>query len=580
MVRNKLDISKTALSSFSLLELVKKAEELNRENQKTYTTVFPKDSKRLLSHYCFKPRPIRFTSEGEVEGGLSSLLDSLFDFSFTRSIFASLYSKEGGHCFDPASLFCLELASKVDGYPDYASFCKDLRQEEKGRSYRLFAGIEDSIPGEDDLCHFRYRVGSVPIDSTMDVFVRFLMEFGLIRPELLSTDGQLEPSNSRYRGCAHFCSECEGFPLSEAHRKALSDQIRAGAKRLQITCPFPEAVEKVRKATEKKGKSIEPKVALLEIEHPAEGSPQTPAGQYLAKLLSLDPTQTPPFRIKWSHLKEGPAGELLGRCSKVPSDLEARVGYHMDTQDPQKKERVFGYLQQRTTTINVNLGLELPVVHSTYPANADEGNEFFSHRTKATIPFIDGQVHCLDSGYDQRENYLKLAQNGVIPLIDYNRRREDHSPEALLKRGYDVFGTPYAPCGRLCRSNGYDYQSESRQYVCGLSCPEDERKSCPHAEKVMGYSHRMSFAEYPRLIGPLQRGTERWRFFYGTRTASERTNSYDQEVIEKGRKSKLRGLRAFSFSGAIRTLAQLLSRALNFILNATYTLGRLTALRI
>ena len=465
MARNRLEISKTALSPFSLEELVKKAEELNRENQKTYITTFPKDPGRLLSHYRFEPRPIRFTCEGEVEGGLSHLLGSLFDFSFTRSIFAPLYSKEGGHCFDPASLFFLELASKVDGYPDYASFCKDLRQEEKGRSYRLLAGIEDSIPGEDDLCHFRYRVGSGPIDSTMDVFVRFLLEFGLIRPELMATDGQLEPSNSRYRGCAHFCSECEGFPLTEAHRKILSDQICSGAKRLQITCPFPEVVEKVRKATEKKGNSVEPKVALLEIEHLAEGTPQTTAAQKLAKLLSLDPDQIPPFKIKWFHIKDGPDGVLVGRCSKVPSDPEARVGYHIDTQDPQKKERVFGYLQQRTTTINVNLGLELPVANSTHPANADEGNELFSHRTKAAVPFVDGQVHCLDSGHDQTDNYLKLAQHGVIPLIDYNRRRENHSPEALLKRGYDQFGTPYAPCGRLCRSNGYDYASKSRQYV-------------------------------------------------------------------------------------------------------------------
>ena len=117
-------------------------------------------------------------------------------------------------------------------------------------------------------------------------------------------------------------------------------------------------------------------------------------------------------------------------------------------------------------------------------------------------------------------------------------------------------------------------------YVCGLSCPEDERKSCPHGQKVMGYSHRMSFSEYPRLIGPVQRGTEQWSFFYGTRTASERTNSYDQEVIEKGRKQKLRGLSAFSYSGAIRTLAHLLVRALDFILNVTHTIGSLHPLRI
>ncbi len=204
MARKRLEISQAALSPFSLPELVKKAEELNQETRRTYTTAFPKDPKRLLSHYRFEPRPIRFTSEGEVEGGLSFLLGSLFDFSFTRSIFAPSYSKERGHCFDPASLFFLELASKVDEYPDCASFCKDIRQQEKGRSYRLLAGIEDSIPGEDDLCHSRYRVGTGPLNETMNIFVRFLMEFGLIRAALLSTDGQLEPSHSRYKRLCSF----------------------------------------------------------------------------------------------------------------------------------------------------------------------------------------------------------------------------------------------------------------------------------------------------------------------------------------------------------------------------------------
>ena len=36
----------------------------------------------------------------------------------------------------------------------------------------------------------------------------------------------------------------------------------------------------------------------------------------------------------------------------------------------------------------------------------------------------------------------------------------------------------------------------------------------------------------------------------------------------------MRGLQAFRFAGAIRTLAQLLRRAQNFVLDVTYTLGK------
>jgi hypothetical protein len=84
----------------------------------------------------------------------------------------------------------------------------------------------------------------------------------------------------------------------------------------------------------------------------------------------------------------------------------------------------------------------------------------------------------------------------------------------------------------------------------------------------------MSFKDHPRLIGPIQRGTPAWQRLYGARSASERTNSYDQEVIGKAHPLRMRGLKAFRFAGAIRTLAQLLRRALNFVLDVTYTQGK------
>jgi hypothetical protein len=77
----------------------------------------------------------------------------------------------------------------------------------------------------------------------------------------------------------------------------------------------------------------------------------------------------------------------------------------------------------------------------------------------------------------------------------------------------------------------------------------------------------------PRLMGPIQRGTPAWHHLYAARPASERTNSSDQEVIANGRPLRMRGLNAFRFAGALRTLAQLLRRALHFVLHVTYPLG-------
>jgi hypothetical protein len=575
MSRTALPLSQEHIAPFDLEAFVNEAATLNQRTLEAFTMPFPKGPERWLSHYHFHPRPIEFTAEGEVEGGLSWLLGATIDLSFTRALFAPYSSKEGGHCYDPASSFFLELASRVDRYSDYAHFCTDLRQQDKGRRYRELAGLHEAIPGEDDLSYFRRRVGVEAIEAALSVFVGLFRAFGLITGELLATDGQLEPSCSRFKGCAYFSPACRQLPLDDADRHALGRQLQAGAKRLELRCPFPEVVQKVLHATTKQGKPREPTMALLEIEYAPADSSQPDGRPQLSELLSLPSDQLPPGRITWSRLTKGPQGELWGCCPKVPSDLEARVGYHIDNKDPHKQERIFGYLHQKTTNIAIELGLELPVGTSTYPANASEGSHYQAHRAKVPIPFRAQQVELVDAGYDLVENYQSIRGRGGIPIIAYNPRNEDLSPEALLARGYDAFGTPYAPCGRPCRSNGYDYHADSRQYVCGRPCPLPERERCPHGQKVRGYTHRMSFAEYPRLISPVQRGTATWKILYAARPASERTNSYDQEVIDNGHPPKVRGLKAFRFAGAIRTVAHLLRRALTFILDVTYTLGTL-----
>jgi hypothetical protein len=89
----------------------------------------------------------------------------------------------------------------------------------------------------------------------------------------------------------------------------------------------------------------------------------------------------------------------------------------------------------------------------------------------------------------------------------------------------------------------------------------------------------MSFKDHPRLIGPIQRGSKAWHDLYGSRSSSERTNSDDQEVVGNAHPLRMRGLKAFRFAGATRTLAQLLRRALNFVLDVTYTLGKMSLAR-
>jgi hypothetical protein len=311
--------------------------------------------------------------------------------------------------------------------------------------------------------------------------------------------------------------------------------------------------------------------ALLAIETVPAPQASEPQRQHVATLLGLPQDEIPPLHITWCHLRQGACGELVGSCPKRPSDLEAKIGVPVDTKDPAKTEDVCGYVHLTTTALTPELALALPVGNSTAPANANEGAAFIPHRSTRAVPRLPGQVHLGDSANDVTANSEWLHGKGTVAIFAYNRRNEHVDEASLLKRGYDQNGTPYAPCGRLFHSNGYDYEAPSRQYVCGHQCPPAEQQPCPHRYGVLGYCHRMRFTDHPRLIGPIQRGSQAWQRLYGARSASERTNSYDQEVIGKAHPLRRRGLKAFRFAGAIRTLAPLLHRALNFVLDVTST---------
>ena len=171
----------------------------------------------------------------------------------------------------------LEVAAHVDQYVDHARFCDDLQQADKGRRSRDLAGLHDVIPGEDDLCHCRYRVGDAVVHQTLAVVVELLRTFGLITGELLSTDGQLEPTHARYKGCPYACEGCQQFPVDEAGQQELRDQLQSGATRLQLTCPFPEVVDKVRDATANRVTLATPRSACSRS--------------------NMSPTERPPARI-------------------------------------------------------------------------------------------------------------------------------------------------------------------------------------------------------------------------------------------------------------------------------------------
>jgi len=69
------------------------------------------------------------------------------------------------------------------------------------------------------------------------------------------------------------------------------------------------------------------------------------------------------------------------KCPRMPSDLEAKIDYRRASLNPNKKVKVFGYQAMITTSIEIEIGLELPVGCVTSPADElDESYLIFERK--------------------------------------------------------------------------------------------------------------------------------------------------------------------------------------------------------
>ena len=129
------------LASFSIGNVIKKLNRIRIQINSNYNRPSPKPRIFWLSEYSYQRRYIKIYPDGRIAGGLSRFVSSLIDFSFIRSLVAHKY-KLLGLAYDPVSLFLLELFRYLDKYRDTKAFIQLLRDREKGKHYRLYAGIQ------------------------------------------------------------------------------------------------------------------------------------------------------------------------------------------------------------------------------------------------------------------------------------------------------------------------------------------------------------------------------------------------------------------------------------------------------
>ena len=186
-----------------------------------------------------------------------------------------------------------------------------------------------------------------------------------------------------------------------------------------------------------------------------------------------------------------------------------------------------------------------------------------------------------DAKYDITKNYEYIRAKGSIPVIDYNRRRENLSRQALINRGYDHNGWPFAPCDLLCRPNGFEKQYQRLIFCCFKQCLNLRAAALksvqekydiamgPHIENRTGFTKHMYVKEHPRLINKIPRGSKRYNLIKKIRSASERAYSTMKEDLKILEKPRILNAQRAAILAQMAAIVLLLHRAFKFVVKTS-----------
>jgi hypothetical protein len=580
------------LTRFSLKHISQRLNALNISITLQHQRPFPKPKEQMLSYYSHKSHWVKVFNNGYFNK--ARLLSSLIDFSFIRSLVADAYSAEGGNCYDPVSLFLCDLFRWLENLASMKDFLKVLHDRFSGHPYRVYAGISDTrIPCEADFSHFRLRIGEERYSRIFAILVEILKALDLLSARILSHDGTLVPSFARYRGCTYACREC-------AHIRVSGDFISKTRTKILKLLEEPQSITLGK---EMRSYAKCPKTPLPNDVKPPSiqvcaytllpYNPDTfPEKDQTAKLFGVEQDLAKhnlmllPLRSIISgielNLRDNP---VYVRCPRMPSDVDARVGYRRSKYNPKKKERVFGYQVIIATSIEPETGLEIPIACITKPGSAHDGNYFIHLREqiKWQHPGFTTYLDIGDCGFDETENYTYARAEGSVPIFDYNVRSEDLAHEALHQRGYNQNGWPYAPCKAVCRPNGYEKEHTRLSFTCGKQClthpsliPEPI-SDCPHVGTTLGFATHRQIADAPRLLCEIPRGTKRWRKIRNLRPASERTNATAKADLDILTHPQVMNLQRAAILAQLTCIVVLLKKFLVFVVRITLMLRKAIA---
>lgn len=571
----------TPLKKFDINEVSRKLNSINYQICVANSVPFP--PLKLLSSYRFKKKPVKIMPNGDIQGGLCKMITSLIDFSFVRSLTAPLYSIKGPPPYDPPTLFLLELFRYIENYPSMIEFLKVVRDKDRGRAYRAYAGIHKDIPTKGTFTNFKNRLGAAYYNEIFHILVHLFHQLEMITFDIIAHDGSLYPTRARYHNCPYFSDECEDVRVNgiiDRARNQIMTRLNNLAKvdldksfKIKTKCPcstFPEDNKR-------------PVIEVLNMKLvPDEGDPSD-ENSGLAMLFGVkDLLDKQGLRIQLLHSKLdtiAPDDDTATFCCpKLPKDTDARVGVRRDPENPNKKEKIFGYNIVLSTSVELDIKLELPVAVTNIPGNAEEGKKIIDNKEQIIARHdCETKFDIADAKYDTTENYEFLRQKGSIPIIDYNPRNENLTDKKVRERGYDRNGWPFAPCGIKTKPNGFDKERQRNTFCCFKQCltmkatgiknlqKEYDIAECPHIHNRTGYTEHTYIADNPRLYNEIPRGTDRYNEIKRVRSASERANSTLKENLDIINNPIVYNRQQADILAQIGAIALLLTRALEFI---------------
>jgi len=574
------------LEKFTISNISKNLNKINIKISLSHQKPFPRLS--MLSHYKFKKRFVKILPDGSIEGGMCKMITSLIDFSFIRSLVQDRYSVFGPPPYDPVSLFLLDLFWYIDGYKTRKDFLSRLHDKDQGRAYRSYAGISmDNIPSPGTFSNFREYIGQARYNEIFHVLVDIFHQLEMITFNIICIDGTLYRSGARYKGCCYFCQACKSIKVSQViekvkerilYRLANFEKYNLDSEcRVYTECPserFPDEVKKT-------------KVELFAFKlsfcdgQPAREQKNTACLFGVENELAKQHLCINTIRSNVTHV-DPLNGSITIRCPKLPKDTDARIGVRRDTKNPDKKEKIFGYNAVFSTSVELHLGIELPVAVNNIAGNAEEADlliknsdQIYNHHQ------CDVKIVIADSKYDAGKNYEYVRGKGSIAIIDYNVRNENLKKDVLLARGYDQNGWPFSPCGLLCRHNGFDQRRQRLTFCCFKQCLKLKYQAlenlkdrfdiatCPHLQNQTGFVRHMYVKDHPRLINEIPRGSKRYMDIKKIRSSSERTNSSLKEDIKILDAPKVLNRTRADILAQIAAIVLLLKRAFSFIVRIT-----------